>query len=1201
MREKTKNRIVIFFLTLIFIATYMLSPFSNMFGNITVVEASRNIKGTEDAEDEDEFDTPGDQQLYKCWSVIKSLEIDGKKFTDEQACGILGCWQAESGGSFASWVVEGFLGNFDTWDDVNKYIGETSSKFADDHDSMTVTCLKNGYGVADDGITTGRAGYTMPWPGHSKGLSGATYFPASRNHEGWCGIGLGQYTGERAALLVDFCTENKCDWWLIDNQLIYIFTDTADGGDYNANTWSTYMTDTASSDLDTCTQTFFLSYEMPGGKASDYADFISTRQKYAQDLYDDLHGKPWDSSYGASILDGTGLKSSKMHTDIVDRSILFSYASAAIHYPLNSGYILPIADTDSQDMYNKNADVYKGLVNEFRGDDNKSKKYCLFELYGEDIHWYRYLGEATYAPNLADHIWSAVVQNKVSKLISFDTINYESTNYVSCRVYKTRPYVLSSKEVNQGYSDPRVLTMITSYFSGDFYVIGSFELFVSKLFVSLVSFLMGPSILEAAKSIIESIQDSDIWGALQPLILVMLGFAMIAFILSLVGKVKNYAMGRGGSPKDIIERFLIGFIMLGFLLASTYNPKAFNNIGYNAACIIDSFFNASLTKSVKNDDVIGVSDDDLAVRAVLWKTAIFEPWCKGQFGKSYKKLYTQYATDLKPGEKKMAQSHSEVDTSDMTGKAFFNSASYTGDVWVSIGGDTKIRNWAALLYSCGSQYHIDCDIADQAVEKVSDRKFKGSFTTNIYSDVRNKMVKDACTYVGKIPYIWGGESLDTGVDCSGFMMCLYSKHANISLPHSAQGQYNDSQVTHISEEDLIPGDLVFFGDTDTSIGHVAMYIGNGQVVHASCPEDGLKISDINYRSPRYYGRVSNVSSYKDDASSGSSNSSNDNKYIVNLDKPVAFPVANTTAYDADIMADTFRVVDAQMNIAPQEFADGTTISSYTNSKYLDPSFLSQGFFMIIHAGLLLFLIPPIWKRLKNFILLLILSIQLIWYTITELFKEGNFKDFGTNIKNALLGYFIGTIQMYTMVILYSRMVGKGLLLAIIYCILCIIILSFSAKDMNDFISQTRRRKMVAKNTAVGVVGGVAATGYAAKKTAENIKNAPENIKTGMQNTANKIKSTPDNIKNSAKIKAQEVKNKIDDIKETPHNIKQKAEDTINDIKNTPENIKNNAKNKAKDIKNKFNHNSDPQDSDNNSENSNNAEYDGNNDDTTSNV
>ena len=113
------------------------------------------------------------------------------------------------------------------------------------------------------------------------------------------------------------------------------------------------------------------------------------------------------------------------------------------------------------------------------------------------------------------------------------------------------------------------------------------------------------------------------------------------------------------------------------------------------------------------------------------------------------------------------------------------------------------------------------------------------------SDVRVDLVEYAKQYLGN-PYVWGGTSLTKGADCSGFVLSIYKKYG-FSLPHHAASQAKLG--TKISASELLPGDLVFYANSKGSINHVAIYIGGGQVIHASSPKTGIKISKYNYRTP----------------------------------------------------------------------------------------------------------------------------------------------------------------------------------------------------------------------------------------------------------------------------------------------------------------------------------------------------------------
>ena len=102
----------------------------------------------------------------------------------------------------------------------------------------------------------------------------------------------------------------------------------------------------------------------------------------------------------------------------------------------------------------------------------------------------------------------------------------------------------------------------------------------------------------------------------------------------------------------------------------------------------------------------------------------------------------------------------------------------------------------------------------------------------------------ATQFVGN-PYVYGGASLTGGADCSGFTMAVFANFG-IGLPHNAAAQSGCGRSVSLS--DLQPGDLLFY-DNGGGIGHVTLYIGGGQVVHASSPETGIKISPYNYRNP----------------------------------------------------------------------------------------------------------------------------------------------------------------------------------------------------------------------------------------------------------------------------------------------------------------------------------------------------------------
>ncbi len=112
------------------------------------------------------------------------------------------------------------------------------------------------------------------------------------------------------------------------------------------------------------------------------------------------------------------------------------------------------------------------------------------------------------------------------------------------------------------------------------------------------------------------------------------------------------------------------------------------------------------------------------------------------------------------------------------------------------------------------------------------------------SDVRVDVCQYAKEFIGN-PYVWGGTSLTKGADCSGFVMKVFQKYG-VKLPRNSRSQANCGTTIKVPEAK--PGDLIFYARGKT-INHVAIYIGNGQVVHASSPKTGIKISNVSYRTP----------------------------------------------------------------------------------------------------------------------------------------------------------------------------------------------------------------------------------------------------------------------------------------------------------------------------------------------------------------
>ncbi len=117
---------------------------------------------------------------------------------------------------------------------------------------------------------------------------------------------------------------------------------------------------------------------------------------------------------------------------------------------------------------------------------------------------------------------------------------------------------------------------------------------------------------------------------------------------------------------------------------------------------------------------------------------------------------------------------------------------------------------------------------------------------------RKKVVKYAKKFKGN-PYVLGGCSLTKGIDCSCFTKQVYAKYG-YSLKRTAAEQAEDSTYQDVEFSNIQAGDLIFYSN-GSKINHVALYIGNGQVIHASNPKVGIIITSYDYRHPSKAKRI----------------------------------------------------------------------------------------------------------------------------------------------------------------------------------------------------------------------------------------------------------------------------------------------------------------------------------------------------------
>ena len=148
----------------------------------------------------------------------------------------------------------------------------------------------------------------------------------------------------------------------------------------------------------------------------------------------------------------------------------------------------------------------------------------------------------------------------------------------------------------------------------------------------------------------------------------------------------------------------------------------------------------------------------------------------------------------------------------------------------------------------GVQYDEDGNVVSGSSDSSSDYEYdeygnvidsdntvdSSSYTSTSSSSGSGSSVVDYATQFVGNPYVWGGTSLTNGADCSGFVQSVYANFG-VSLPRTSYEQ--QTAGVEVSYADAQPGDLICYG------GHVAIYMGNGQIVHASNSRDGIKVSD----------------------------------------------------------------------------------------------------------------------------------------------------------------------------------------------------------------------------------------------------------------------------------------------------------------------------------------------------------------------
>ncbi len=177
------------------------------------------------------------------------------------------------------------------------------------------------------------------------------------------------------------------------------------------------------------------------------------------------------------------------------------------------------------------------------------------------------------------------------------------------------------------------------------------------------------------------------------------------------------------------------------------------------------------------------------------------------------------------------------------------SAESTAESVDSENGEQTVESGTAVSTDTDAEVSSENVDTDVSAEESVDNSEKDNSETEeetqsgpTEEELRAQIVDFALQFEGN-PYVYGGTSLTNGADCSGFVMSVFAQFG-YSLPRVAADQYYQSVQKSVA--DLEPGDLVFYG---SGISHVALYIGDGQIIHASTSASGIKISNYDYETP----------------------------------------------------------------------------------------------------------------------------------------------------------------------------------------------------------------------------------------------------------------------------------------------------------------------------------------------------------------
>ena len=164
------------------------------------------------------------------------------------------------------------------------------------------------------------------------------------------------------------------------------------------------------------------------------------------------------------------------------------------------------------------------------------------------------------------------------------------------------------------------------------------------------------------------------------------------------------------------------------------------------------------------------------------------------------------------------------------------------------------KEWVKVIL--GQDERTGEEITGYVSKKYVDVEYQFQYALTLAEDkaqqdekLRNEIITYAVQFVGN-PYVWGGTSLTKGADCSGFVQTIYGEFG-YEIPRVSKDQAVEAGYRNVipDKEHLLPGDLIFYADEYGVVNHVAMYIGDGMIVHAASKKKGIIIAKYTMRKP----------------------------------------------------------------------------------------------------------------------------------------------------------------------------------------------------------------------------------------------------------------------------------------------------------------------------------------------------------------